>query len=114
MPIPPHFNDPEYWHKRAEKSRVLAEQMKSERTKKMMLKIADDYDDLAVRAARRSIDDLRSTRCLWMPHPFGHPHHERLEAARASAAFLFLILSSGLCDLKACRSEASYARRQQG
>jgi len=54
MPIPPHFDDPEHWHRRAEEVRVLAEQMNTERTRKMMLKIADDYDDLAVRAAVRS------------------------------------------------------------
>jgi hypothetical protein len=53
MLIAPHFNDPEYWHDRAEQARALAEQMNSERTKKMMLKIADDYDELAVRAAIR-------------------------------------------------------------
>jgi len=57
MPNPPHFNNPEHWHQRAEEVRVLAEQMNTERTKKMMLKIADDYDQLAVRAAMRSIDE---------------------------------------------------------
>jgi hypothetical protein len=51
MLIPPHFNDPEHWHQRAEEVRVLAEQMNTERTRKLMLKIADDYDELAVSAA---------------------------------------------------------------
>ena len=54
MPIAPHFNDSKYSHQRAEEVRVLAEQMNIERTRKLMLKIADDYDDLAVRAAIRS------------------------------------------------------------
>jgi hypothetical protein len=43
MPIAPHFNDPEHWHKRAEEVRVLAEQMNTERTRKLKLKIADDF-----------------------------------------------------------------------
>jgi hypothetical protein len=55
MPIAPqHFNGPGHWHQRAEEVRVLAEQMNTERTRKLMLRIADDYDDLAVRAAIRS------------------------------------------------------------
>jgi len=58
MPNPPHFNNPEHWHQRAEEVRVLAEQMNTERTRKLMLKIADDYDDLAVNAATCSIDQL--------------------------------------------------------
>ena len=48
MPIAAHFNDPEL------EARVLAEQMRDETTKKLMLGIADDYDELAVRAAKRS------------------------------------------------------------
>jgi hypothetical protein len=56
MPIAPHFNKPKYWHQRAEEARVSAERMSNERTKNMMLKVADDYDELAVRAAIRAID----------------------------------------------------------
>ena len=46
-----------YWHQRAEEVRVLAEN--TQRTKKMMLKISDDYAELAVRAAMRSIDETK-------------------------------------------------------
>ena len=60
MPIPPHFDDPKHWRQRAEEVRVLAEQMNSERTRKMMLKIADDYDGFGVRAAIRSEAAKRS------------------------------------------------------
>jgi hypothetical protein len=42
MPIAPHFNDPEHWHRRAEESRVMAEQMSDETAKKIMLRIADE------------------------------------------------------------------------
>ena len=43
----PRFKNPEHWHRRAQDARVLAEQTNAERTKKVMLKIADDYDELA-------------------------------------------------------------------
>jgi len=49
----PHFNDPEHWQLRAEESRVMAEQMNVETAKQIMLRIADDYDKLATRAAAR-------------------------------------------------------------
>ena len=60
MPIAPQqFNGPEQWHRRAEEARVLADQTSNERTKKLMLRIADDYDDLAVNAATRSIGETK-------------------------------------------------------
>jgi len=51
-----HFNDPEHWRRRAEESRVLAEMMNDEKAKKIMLGIAEDYEKLATRAAKRSAD----------------------------------------------------------
>ncbi|PWT92047.1 MAG: hypothetical protein C5B56_02935 [Proteobacteria bacterium] len=53
MPDVPHFNDPQHWHMRAEEARVLAADMKDDLTKSLMLKVADDYDKLAIRAAVR-------------------------------------------------------------
>jgi len=55
----PQFDDPEYWHQRAEKARVLADQMSNELHKEMMLKVADNYDQLAVKAAVRSINERK-------------------------------------------------------
>jgi hypothetical protein len=52
--MPPHFDEPEYWHERAEEARVLAELMSSERSKKMMLNAADAYEFLAIKAVIRS------------------------------------------------------------
>ena len=60
MPIAPQqFNRPEQWHQQAKEARVLAEQTSNERTKKLMLRIADDYDDLSVNAATRSIGETK-------------------------------------------------------
>ena len=55
------FKDSGYWHRRAEEARVLAEQMSGERNKERMLKVADDYDELAVRAAIRSIGKTKGS-----------------------------------------------------
>jgi hypothetical protein len=54
MPTALDTEDPKYWHQRAEEARALATQSTSEHNKKIMLKLADDYDELAVRAAKRS------------------------------------------------------------
>ena len=48
------FNDSEHWRGRAEEMRRLAEDMKNAATKEMMLRIARDYEKLAVRAEERS------------------------------------------------------------
>ena len=55
----PQFDDSQYWRQRAEEARVLAEQMSNELHKEMMLKVADNYDQLAVKAAVRSIDERK-------------------------------------------------------
>ena len=54
MLLAPQFYDHRYWHWRAEEARALAKQMSNVRIKKTMLKIADKYDQLAVKAAIRS------------------------------------------------------------
>ena len=57
----PQFNNPKYWHQRAEEARAMAKRMNSELSKKMMLKVADDYDGLADKAAVRY--ETKGSRC---------------------------------------------------
>ena len=61
MPDVPHFNDPEYYRRRAEEARVLAEQTTDQTAKKLMLWIVDDYDDQAVRAAIRAAGERKGS-----------------------------------------------------
>jgi hypothetical protein len=52
MPIAQHLSDDrEYWQKRAEEARVLAEQYSDEMAKAAMFKVAEDCDKLAGMAA---------------------------------------------------------------
>jgi hypothetical protein len=55
----PQSNNPKYWHQRAGEARAMAKQMSGELSKKMMLKVADDYDGLAVKAAVRFINERK-------------------------------------------------------
>jgi hypothetical protein len=53
--VPTSFiNDPEHWRKRADEARSLADDMKDEISKQMMLQIADDYERLVKRAEQRA------------------------------------------------------------
>ena len=47
----PFRYDPEHWRDRAEDMRRLARDTQNEEAKQMMLRIADDYDELASRTA---------------------------------------------------------------
>jgi hypothetical protein len=44
----------EHWRKRADEARSLADDMKDEISKQMILQIADDYESLAKRAEQRA------------------------------------------------------------
>jgi hypothetical protein len=48
------LDDAEYWRKRAEEARTLAEQMENTETKALMLGIADSYEKIAKWTAERT------------------------------------------------------------
>ena len=47
------INDPQYWRRRAEEARTLAEELTDPDAKRKMLKIAKDYETLARRPEQR-------------------------------------------------------------
>jgi hypothetical protein len=51
MPI--LLNNPAHWHLRAQEARLLAAQLEDVEAKAATLRIADEYDRLAVRAQQR-------------------------------------------------------------
>jgi hypothetical protein len=53
--MPTHFvKDPKHWRERAAEMRALATQANDAETQTIMLRLAKDYDNLAVRAEIRS------------------------------------------------------------
>jgi hypothetical protein len=51
MPI--LLNNPAHWHLRAQEARLLAAQLEDPEAKAATMKIAEEYERLAVRAAKR-------------------------------------------------------------
>jgi len=49
----PKVSDPQRWRRRAEEARTLADELTDPDAKCKMLKIAEDYETLAIRAAQR-------------------------------------------------------------
>ena len=48
------WDDPQYWLMRAEESRTLADQMSDPRAKQAMLRMAEEYDELAAHSQKRT------------------------------------------------------------
>jgi rubrerythrin len=47
------INDPKHWRERADGARSLADELTDADAKRRMLRIAEDYDELARRAEKR-------------------------------------------------------------
>jgi hypothetical protein len=58
--MPSLLNNPAHWHLRAQEARLLASQLEDPEAKAATLKVAGEYDRLAVRAARRTEAEKKS------------------------------------------------------
>jgi hypothetical protein len=47
------LDDPKHWQERAEEARSIAEQLKDAESRRMLLRISDDYERLAAHARAR-------------------------------------------------------------
>ena len=48
------LDNPEYWRKRAEEARVVAESIRDAKSRETMLGVAEDYERMAMRAEDRA------------------------------------------------------------
>jgi hypothetical protein len=55
--MPRLLNNPAHWHLRAQEAQLLAAQLQDPVAKAATLKIAKEYEKLAVRAAKREQED---------------------------------------------------------
>ena len=55
-----YINDPEHWQQRATEIRAIAAEMTDPEIKVIMLRLAEDYQELAARAAKRAGGEQRS------------------------------------------------------
>jgi hypothetical protein len=55
--MPDLLNNPAHWHSRAQEAQLLASQLEDPVAKAATLKIAQEYERLATRAAKREQDE---------------------------------------------------------
>jgi hypothetical protein len=82
------INDPKHRRERAEEARTVADELTAPDSKRRMLRIADDYEELARRAERRLKRQRQQQQQQQQPKiPINDPKHwrERAEEARAVA-----------------------------
>jgi predicted Rossmann-fold nucleotide-binding protein len=82
------INDPKHWRERAEEARTVADQTIDTDSKRRMLRIAEDYEELARRAERRLKQQRQQQQQQQQPKiPVNDPKHwrERAEEARVHA-----------------------------
>ena len=59
--MPLLLNNPAHWHRRAEEAHLIAQQLEGSEAQAAILKIADEYDRLAVRAEARMNQPRKET-----------------------------------------------------
>jgi hypothetical protein len=62
------LNNPGYWHKRADETRAMADNLKNPEARDAMLTIAESYDGLARDAVKRASPDEETS-------PTPNPRH---------------------------------------